>query len=463
MLNTQPIINEINLNIEKEGGLEENNNISKKDNIFSNLIKNIDNDLNVNEFEKNNYITNNENLFLKNPSNLWDDKEVLTFNKFGVTYKNYSFIFTDNTRETIKIDSDTIINYISHFIGEKYINDSIEVELLKKTMFRLSENDVIIMDYNSSGFMGDIYLLNNLLNVIIKCIKYNTTENVKNKLKEIFISLLFYSLDLIDIISNNVLSKNVKDKLLKYSIQLCDKFFIIINNQIHVLKNRNIEMENNLKEIRGMRIELNKKINLNMRKDDKISVKEEMRNLNSMEENISKDLDKIFGNVNKDNNNNLIALHEQLDNDTDIKHEPYKYPSDENDDTNSNAFTSVKTSNYNDSDSESVNNETNDTDNNSNKESIEKILKNLDPNGKENSDNENTLESIYSSINMENDKGSLSTNNESTNIPVTRASEIPKVEKNYIDNKKSDYDETESDVGNSDIENELMSILSNIN
>jgi hypothetical protein len=160
--------------------------------------------------------------------------------------------------------------------------------LIKKMIFKLNYNkkdkyaDIILYDYTKSGFMGDVELLvksndllfkyqaENMQTDLSKVDNHDRAKIEQNIRKFIFV-LLNYTLRLISVISEKIKDnpdkKELKEQLLKYSININYKINLFVQEQLKIINNQNkvikesLDMNLNIKkEIKNDLDKLIKKI-----------------------------------------------------------------------------------------------------------------------------------------------------------------------------------------------------------
>lgn len=161
-------------------------------------------------------------------------------------------------------------------LDEKSYNNS--KDLIKILIFKLKYNkeinyvDIVLLDFNHSGFMGDIELLiklNNMLFLYLQNKMNNDLANVNNhnkekmelNIKKFIFMLLNYTLKLISYTSDQIKEKEnmteIKKYLLEYSIDVVYKINLFVQEQLKIIDRQNkaiktsldmnLEIKNNIK------------------------------------------------------------------------------------------------------------------------------------------------------------------------------------------------------------------------
>lgn len=274
-----------NLEDFNEIDLNELNNIINKDD--SNNDNNNDNiDIKINKYNKN---KNRE----VNKNNIYD---VETKDKILVKYEEKNndptFIFYDNKNLLLGQIS---ISHIIKYLSSPYIKNKESFELIKKLIFEININkntsnvEILIKPYNETPFTGNLEMLLKLSNgmkeyekklesELLKIDKINIRKKINIIINQFNFCLLNHMLKVIHSISeqikNDTDNKDLKDKLLKYSLGINYRIGIYIKNQL------------------TNQIEQNKQIGENM--INLLDVKKKIINkLNNLENNIIKQNKKI--------------------------------------------------------------------------------------------------------------------------------------------------------------------------
>lgn len=292
-------INKIEEKIGGDGTEVSNNDIIKsfhsmETKIFSNVQNKLENEIK----NDNNNDTDNDNInaikidgfkfdeITKKYSDTEFTKNILDNNKkflISIHKKHNKFsIFDENNRPIGHFTVFHIVKYLADIYDTKqqFLKEieSTQLqkskELIKKLIFKLKYNnknkytDIILLDYSTSGFMGDIDLLIKLNNQLHK---YQTKQlyadlsnvDIENKIKieqnikKFIFILLNYTLQLISIVSSKDNNKELKEKLVNYSIGIVYRINIFVQEQLKIINNQN----KNIKESIDMNIELKKDLN----------------------------------------------------------------------------------------------------------------------------------------------------------------------------------------------------------
>ena len=133
-------------------------------------------------------------------------------------------------------------------------------ELIKRMIFKLNYNkkdkytDIILYDYTKSGFMGDVELLVKLNDLLYKYqtqhlqnylskVEIHDRVKIEQNIRKFIFILLNYTLKLISVISDkikdNTDKKDLKEKLLNYSISTNYKINLFVQEQLKIIHNQN--------------------------------------------------------------------------------------------------------------------------------------------------------------------------------------------------------------------------------
>jgi len=191
---------------------------------------------------------------------------------------NKFIVNTDTGQQLGYFTLEHIIKYLSDSYDTKKqvlseLDDNIYYKgkaLIKSLVFKLLYNkksnyvSIIIIDYNTSGFMGDIellvklndmlykYLENDLNNVMSKVDKSNRIKIEKNIKKFVYL-LLNYTLKLISLVSEKLKDddreskKELKHNLLKYSLSLVYRINTFVQEQLQIFNEQNKSIKELLK------------------------------------------------------------------------------------------------------------------------------------------------------------------------------------------------------------------------
>lgn len=243
-----------------------------------------------------------DNLILNIPS---QDRVIINFDK-----KNDIFTIYDDRNVIIGSFG---IGDILQYLHNK--NSSISHNLIDKLIFYVDKNNEIhIRSPTDSPFVGDLDLLMKLNNGISNYEKYHLDNDItkhdtttKKKIKILYqnltCSLSHHILKIISIISNEIKSddskKELKDKMLRYSVSLTYRLGSLIKKQIDA----NIEKVEMISESISKMLEIKEKMINSIRElDDKISLQNEiLKQANSSpKKSISSEIDsKLIENINK--------------------------------------------------------------------------------------------------------------------------------------------------------------------
>ena len=293
MSTTSIINNGINKIEEKTGGntieLYNNDIIKSFHSIENKIFSNVENKL-ENKLENDNTIKiENFNLseITKKYSNSEFSKNIFNNNKqmlISVSKKTNQFsIFDENNKPIGHFTIFHLVKYLGdvYDVKQQFLKeiDSFQLqkakELIKILIFKLKYNkknkytDIVLLNYSESGFMGDIELLIKLNNQLHK---YQTKRlytdlsnvDIENKIKieqnikKFIFMLLNYTLQLIskksDELINKDTNKELKEKLVNYSIGIVYRINIFVQEQLKIINNQN----KNIKESIELNIELKK-------------------------------------------------------------------------------------------------------------------------------------------------------------------------------------------------------------
>lgn len=150
---------------------------------------------------------------------------------------------------------------------------------IKKFMFKLKYNkidgytDIIIYDYTKSGFMGDIEVLINISQLLLKYLKYNLLNDLnhvdhKNKIKieqniKKFVFLfLNYILKLLSLCCDKIKDHNdkLKEKIIMFSVEIVSQINLFVYGELKMIDQKNAHLKKCLEINTKIKKVLNKKI-----------------------------------------------------------------------------------------------------------------------------------------------------------------------------------------------------------
>lgn len=235
----------------------------------NNFIKNNDNnDINKMDIDK---VFIEKNEIVKDDNIINDVERKINENmdsvKIGISFsnKNKRFIIHESNNTNGPIYLHSIIKYLANaYDTEKQFMKNINVEeyekskvLIKKYIFNLQYNkkttksDIVIIEYTESGFMGDIYMLNRLNDLLFEYQKNELNNDlmaitnvhdrikIEQNIKKFIYLLLNYTIRLIFIISEKIkFNKEMephKLSLLNYAIICSNRINIFVQEQLAVI------------------------------------------------------------------------------------------------------------------------------------------------------------------------------------------------------------------------------------
>jgi len=184
-----------------------------------------------------------------------------------------------------------IIKYLSHIYDTKnqfmkHITDNNFIkakELIKIFIFKLQYNkqyknyDIILKDYKSSGFMGNIELLiklNNLLynykleelNNDLLNVNLDNKIKIEQNIKKFIYILLNYTHKLLSIISEQIKNKQnneeLKEMIINYSISIVSRINLFVQEQLKVINDQNTYILKSINISKNLKKNIITKLNL---------------------------------------------------------------------------------------------------------------------------------------------------------------------------------------------------------
>ncbi len=257
----------------------ENKIFSNVENKFENKFENDNNTIKIDNFNFDEITKKySDSEFSKNILN--NDNEI----SISVNKKSNQFsVFDKNNKPIGHFTLFNLVKYLADVYDTKqqFLReiDSFQQqkakELIKKFIFKLKYNkknkytDIVLINYHQSGFMGDMDLIIQLNNQLhnyqtkrlhadLSNVDIENKVKIEQNIKKFIFVLLNYTLQLISMkskqLSNEDNNKELKEKLINYSIGSVYRINIFVQDQLKIINNQN----KNIKESIEMNIELKK-------------------------------------------------------------------------------------------------------------------------------------------------------------------------------------------------------------
>jgi hypothetical protein len=243
-------------------------------NIFNHLHPQPTQDIKINNF-------NLDEITKKYPEKIepTDRKLMVTFNLHRTSFydQNGSFLGSFTVSHIIKYLGN-IYDSKKQFL--KDIEDYTQGKIcIKKFMFKLKYNkvdgytDILIYDYTKSGFMGDIEVLINISQLLLKYLKYNLSNDlshvdhknrvkIEQNIKKFVFLFLNYILKLLSLCSDKIKDRNneLKEKIIMFSVEIVSQINLFVFGELKIMDQKNSHLKKCLEINTKIKKILNKKI-----------------------------------------------------------------------------------------------------------------------------------------------------------------------------------------------------------
>lgn len=240
-------------------------------------------DVNINNTNFTNNINANANTSVNN-MDINDANLMITFDKtdskiiVSSDYKTIGYFTVYHLVKYLGEIYDRKNQFLSHILTENYNNGK---KLIKHLIVTLQYNkdtgytSINLHDYEQSGFMADIELLiklNNLLNIYqtnelnndLQAVDAKYRHKIEQNIKKFIYVLLNYTLKLISIKSDELKANNekreLKDKLMGYSISVVYKITLFVQEHLNFIENQNEQIKKSIELNIELKKDLDKKI-----------------------------------------------------------------------------------------------------------------------------------------------------------------------------------------------------------